>query len=144
MRNKNKGRNQEDSEPEEPSDSESDLEEEVDWPSVRPSSLAKWALAMKKYGEDIREMMDWTLEKGTRPEERETRRVIKKFRYYLNLDWLRLQKELKGRESVTWFDCEEMEDKRKVAEMTQYYTKIFTDFEDHPIFKRLCYFCHKD
>ena len=142
LRNKNKGRNQEDSEPEELTDSESDLEEEVNLSSVRPTSLAKWAMAMKKYGEDIREMMDWTLEKGTRPEERETRRAIKKFRNYLNLDWLRLQKELKGREGITWFDCEEMEDKRKVAEMTQYYTKIFTDFEDHPIFKRLCYFCH--
>ena len=140
---KGKGTNPDDSDPGELSESDlSDLEEEVNWLSVRPGWLAKWALNMKQAFGQNREVIDWNLEKGTRPEERETRRSLKKFRKYLDRDWLLLQKEMKDREGMTWLECREKEDKEYVKRMTDYYEESVRENQSHPIFQRLCYSCH--
>lgn len=142
LRERYEGQNQEDSEPDELFETESDLEEEVNWDLVKPDSLVQWALRSGKVVEEIRERIDWTLDKGTRPEERETRRSLKNFRSILDRQWLRVEKVMKWREGMTSSDCEDEEDKGFVKELVEDFQEELEDAKASPLLNRLCYSCH--
>ena len=143
LRERYEGQNQEDSEPDEHYETESDLEEEVNWDLVKPDNVVQWALHNRKVYEEIRERIDWTLDKGTRPEERETRRSLKMFREDLDYDWQLMRKYmLKGSEDMTLSDCEDEGHKEFVNEVAADFQAKLESAHTNFLLKRLCYSCH--
>ena len=118
---------------------ESDMEEDIDWPTVNPKWLLLWALRWRKEYERIQRKIKWNIEFGTREKDVKLKRKLRKSYQYVDWLWLSLQKVLKDWENRTQDEVVDDEDKDYLNEMF----KSLLQVETWSILNRFCASCEK-
>ena len=118
---------------------ESDLEEDIDWPTVNPKWLLLWAWRWKKEQERIQRIIRWNIEYGTREKDVKLKRKLRKSYQYVDWLWLSLQKVLEDWQKRPEDEVVDDEDKDFLNGMF----KSLLQVETWSILNRFCATCKK-
>ena len=118
---------------------ESDMEDDIDWPTVNPKWLLLWTWRWRKEYERIQRIIKWNIEYGTREKNVKLKRKLRKTYQYVDWLWLSLQKVLKDWENRPEDEVVDDEDKDFLNEMF----KDLLQVETWAILNRFCGSCEK-